>query len=94
AKSLRRVEVPLVNQEECQASYRLINIVTESMICAGYSEGGKGSCKGDSGGPMVNGNGVLVGVVSWGKPCALPNYPSVFARVSYVREWIRKHTGV
>ncbi|XP_030242780.1 trypsin 3A1-like [Drosophila navojoa] len=64
------------------------------MICAGYSEGGKGSCKGDSGGPMVNGNGVLVGVVSWGKPCALPNYPSVFARVSYVREWIRKHTGV
>ncbi|EDW12627.1 trypsin-7 [Drosophila mojavensis] len=91
---LRRVPLPLVNQEQCRKQNLLINIVTDNMICAGYSEGGKGACHGDSGGPMVNGDGMLVGVVSWGNPCAKPNYPSVFARVSYVREWIREHSGV
>nr|ACT21116.1 female reproductive tract protease GLEANR_897 [Drosophila mojavensis] len=91
---LRQVKVPLVNQEECRKQNLLINIVTDSMICAGYMQGGKDACQGDSGGPLVNGNGVLVGVVSWGKGCALPNHPGVYGRVSYVREWIRKHSGV
>ena len=52
--------------------------------------------KGDSGGPLVceNGDGDLVlhGIVSWGmRPCAQEQYPSVFTRVSYFRDWIEEN---
>lgn len=61
------------------------------MICAGYKAGGIDACQGDSGGPLVA-DYKLVGVVSWGKGCA--TNPGVYARVSYVRNWIRNVTGI
>ena len=35
------------------------------MFCAGYQQGGKDSCHGNSGGQVVY-NNELVGLVSWG----------------------------
>ncbi|XP_053694647.1 trypsin 3A1-like [Sabethes cyaneus] len=90
---LRAVNVPSVNQLKCKTAYASSNPVTERMICAGYAAGGKDSCQGDSGGPLVV-NGKLVGVVSWGKGCAQPKFPGVYARVSAVREWITQVSGV
>nr|ACF72874.2 trypsin [Ochlerotatus taeniorhynchus] len=86
---LRAVNVPSYNQEECKKALASIATVTEQMICAGYAAGGKDSCQGDSGGPLVS-DGKLIGVVSWGKGCALANYPGVYARVSSVRGWIQE----
>lgn len=67
------------------------------MLCAGYKEGGKDSCSGDSGGPLsiVNDDDIrtLIGVVSWGGGCAQPKYVGVYARVTSVRTWIREITG-
>ncbi len=48
----------------------------------------KKTCKGDSGGPVLQ-NGVLVGIVSWGKrECAGDGQPGVYTRVSEYAEWI------
>lgn len=43
--------------------------------------------QGDSGGPVVSGD-IVHGLVSWGRGCALPEYPGVNTRVAYYREWI------
>ena len=62
------------------------------FVCAGTSNGGKDSCEGDSGGPMVikgrNGRYELAGVISWGIGCAEPNLPGVCTRISVFRDWI------
>lgn len=57
------------------------------------------ACHNDSGGPLVcGGSGTgqvkLVGVVSFGRDCAQPGFPGVYARVQSVREWISKQTGI
>lgn len=69
------------------------------MICAGYPQGGKDSCQRDSGGPMVcaeptSGVKKLVGVVSFGQGCGVPDFFGVYARVQYFRSWIEQETGI
>ena len=65
--------------------------ITSGMLCAGYPKGGKDSCGGDSGGPLVwhsAGGAILLGVVSFGKGCALDHKYGVYTRVSSYRDWI------
>ena len=90
SETLLKVEVPVVSQEVCEASYP--GEITDTMVCAGRREGGVDSCQGDSGGPLVvthDGKAVLVGVVSWGYGCARPGLYGVYSRVSAVGEWIK-----
>jgi secreted trypsin-like serine protease len=44
---LMGVVLPIVNSNKCKGVY---SDLTDKMICAGYDEGGKDSCQGDSGG--------------------------------------------
>ena len=86
---LQKVTVPFVSADRCSAAYP--GKITDRMVCAGYDEGGKDACQGDSGGPLFMGSGAertLVGVVSWGKGCARPNYYGVYSKVNAVTEWI------
>lgn len=83
---LQRVQVPLVDKEVCQAAYTW-RPITDGMLCAGVSSGGKDACQGDSGGPLVA-NNQLVGVVSWGEGCARADYPGVYAAVPHFVDWI------
>lgn len=99
---LRKVEVPIVNQDECNKVYP--SQITPQMICAGYfgEKGRKDTCRGDSGGPLrcfhtKNGTKtlLLVGVVSWGyEDCGGSTIPGVYARVTSVRKWIESVTGI
>uniref|UniRef100_A0A3B3C2Z6 Zgc:165423 n=1 Tax=Oryzias melastigma TaxID=30732 RepID=A0A3B3C2Z6_ORYME len=82
AQTLQEVNVPIVSNTQCNSAY---GGITNQMICAGLTIGGKDSCQGDSGGPLVVKNRtrwVQAGVVSFGNGCAKPNFPGVYARVS------------
>ncbi|XP_022095590.1 uncharacterized protein LOC110981891 isoform X2 [Acanthaster planci] len=91
SEDLLEVSVPIVDQE-CKSAYNAHNIIiTDNMVCAGKSDGGKDSCQGDSGGPMVaktNDKWFQVGVVSFGIGCALAEYPGVYARMTAFQDWI------
>ena len=84
---LQKLDIEVFPTETCANIYESINTMTDRMFCAGYLEGGKDSCHGDSGGPLVH-NNQLIGVVSWGIQCALPNYPGVYANIANLRPWI------
>ncbi|MFN3658691.1 MAG: serine protease, partial [Pseudolabrys sp.] len=89
---LRRVTVQIVSNMTCngQASYG--GSIGDTMLCAGFPEGGKDSCQGDSGGPLVVASGtreyVQAGIVSWGEGCARPLKFGVYTRVSTIQPWV------
>ncbi|XP_075384185.1 serine protease 33 [Tenrec ecaudatus] len=98
-RPLQGVRVPLLDSRACDRLYHVGSdvprgerIVLPGNVCAGYAEGRRDACQGDSGGPLTcfqSGRWVLVGVVSWGKGCALPNRPGVYTNVATYSPWIR-----
>ncbi|XP_032442394.1 trypsin I-P1-like [Xiphophorus hellerii] len=93
SQTLQEVDVPIVSNSQCSASY---STLTNNMLCAGLTNGGKDSCQGDSGGPLVTKNGtvwVQAGVVSYGNGCAQPGYPGVYARISNYQTWINSQVS-
>ncbi|MDE0181155.1 MAG: trypsin-like serine protease [Caldilineaceae bacterium] len=92
---LQQVELPIVSEDDCiNAMGRMIN---ENLLCAGYSEGGKDACHGDSGSPLVVADGEggwqLAGIVSFGIGCARPEFYGVYTRVSQYHDWILAQTS-
>nr|CAD7460453.1 unnamed protein product [Timema tahoe] len=70
--SLQQVEIYIFDHQVCNQAYS--GRITNTMICAGVTAGGKDACQGDSGGPLVWGN-QLVGITSWGqwlRPAGVP----------------------
>ncbi|XP_043942877.1 uncharacterized protein LOC122814356 [Protopterus annectens] len=96
---LQEVELPIINQPQCDCLYHVNTNTSQSSlrvysnsICAGYTLGGKDSCKGDSGGPLVckkEGIWVLAGIVSWGDKCGEPNRPGVYTQVAAFQTWLQ-----
>jgi secreted trypsin-like serine protease len=89
---LREVTLPLVSTSVCNGINSYDGEVTSRMICAGLQRGGKDSCDGDSGGPLLikdedNKWTVVAGIVSWGDGCAEPNYYGVYSRVAMLSDW-------
>jgi len=89
SSTLKEVRVKTMTNSQCAQSYG--SSITDNMLCA--SAPGKDSCQGDSGGPLFvkpkNGPWTQSGVVSFGKGCADPNYPGVYARMSKYIPWIK-----
>lgn len=89
--TLYSVDVEIQDYSTCIASHG--NKMRETMICAGYPEGGKDACNGDSGGPLIC-NGILSGIVSWGDGCAEPDKYGVYTNTALYVGWIEKHNFV
>ncbi|XP_033867167.3 coagulation factor VII-like isoform X2 [Acipenser ruthenus] len=92
ADYLQRLEVPRIKTQDCIARSNMI--ITDNMFCAGYTEGRRDSCKGDSGGPHVTkykNTWFLTGIVSWGKGCAQPGFYGIYTRVSRYLDWLKEH---
>jgi serine protease len=92
---LRQVSVPVIANTKC-TTFESYEDVTQNMICAGVSRGGKDSCQGDSGGPLFmnfNGRYAQVGIVSWGIGCARASAPGVYTRLGNYLEWMRTKTN-
>ncbi|XP_058795963.1 serine protease filzig [Phymastichus coffea] len=98
---LQEVKVPIMENSVCQEMFLTENhqkIILESFMCAGYANGQKDSCEGDSGGPLTlqrpDGRWILVGTVSHGIKCAAPYLPGVYMRTTYFKPWLHSITGV
>jgi len=93
---LQGAGVSIINRTLCNVSYS--GRVSNAMLCAqgNSAKGIADTCQGDSGGPLVcqqeSGYFMLNGITSWGEGCAQRGYPGVYAKVSYVLDWIQTTT--
>ncbi|EDL89835.1 transmembrane protease, serine 11d, isoform CRA_a [Rattus norvegicus] len=96
--NLQQGEVRIVSSEVCNEPAGYGGSVLPGMLCAGVRSGAVDACQGDSGGPLVQEDTrrlwFVVGIVSWGYQCGLPNKPGVYTRVTAYRNWIRQQTGI
>lgn len=94
ATALKQAELPVVSHKTCGDFYKPQGyVVAESMVCAGYLDGGIDACAGDSGGPLMVWNErqltwVQIGIVSAGAGCAEPGYYGLYTEVVDYLEWI------
>ncbi|RWS30351.1 Trypsin-like protein [Leptotrombidium deliense] len=99
SEKLQKAKIAVVDNVVCQQWFRMAGRemnIRENIICAGYRQGGKDACHGDSGGPLLykmNDKWSVIGVVSTGIGCARPLLPGLYSRVSYYKKWIEKHTS-
>lgn len=94
---LQTVDLP-IQSDETMSSPEVYGeqFLRGDMLGAGPLDGGAGSCYGDSGGPLLVGDGVgrrQVGVVSWGGGCAVDHAPTVYSRVGEgrIRSFLDAH---
>ncbi|RWS11586.1 trypsin-1-like protein, partial [Dinothrombium tinctorium] len=93
-RNLHAVDVQIIDDKYCRLSPKRIYDF-DRHLCAGHLKGGKDACGGDSGSPLVtliNGKAVLIGLVAYGKKCAMPNAPGVYTEVAFFRKWIEWKT--
>jgi chymotrypsin len=86
---LRSVQNNVITNAVCAATYG--STILESTLCMSTA-GGRGSCNGDSGGPLTvqsGGSRMQIGVVSFGHRTGCEQgHPAGFARVTSFRQWI------
>jgi len=96
---LQEVEAPITSNGACNNAWEAaagIRPINAQMICAGFPRDGRGSCSGDSGGPLfveVDGQRVVAGTVSFGLlACEQNRATQAYARVSALTDFIRSES--
>ncbi|NXR14442.1 OVCH2 protein, partial [Semnornis frantzii] len=106
---LYEVNLPILNSKECSRALSTLKnpIRGDTIMCAGFPDGGRDACQGDSGGPLLcrrkHGAWTLAGVISWGMGCArgwISNEkkkhhnrgsPGIFTDLTVVLPWIQEN---
>ncbi|XP_050055388.1 trypsin-2-like isoform X1 [Aphis gossypii] len=87
---LQEVVIPIWEHDECVSAFS--QPIFKTNLCAASYEGGKDSCLGDSGGPLLmqrhDGKWTNVGIVSWGISCGELGIPGVYTKVTSYLKWI------
>ncbi|XP_036442758.1 granzyme-like protein 1 [Colossoma macropomum] len=89
SKRLVEINITIVDETECNKLWE--NRLTPRTICALHSGG---SCKEDSGGPLVCGD-TAVGIASFSQKdkCDAPTKPKIFTEISEFLSWIKTVIG-
>lgn len=90
--SLQKVQLPIITIAQASTVWHSI---PPTDLMAGYLNGNKDACNGDSGGPMVVpvlGQYKQAGLVSWGS--ADCNTYGAYTNVGLFQTWISNHTGI
>ena len=91
-------DIPVISNAECNAVY---GIVGDCVLCIDTT-GGRGTCNGDSGGPLdmkcamtaAGQQWKQVGITSFGASAGCEvGYPAGFTRVECYLDWIKSETG-
>ncbi|XP_022916954.2 CLIP domain-containing serine protease B4-like isoform X1 [Onthophagus taurus] len=90
---LMKADVKIINNDVCLNAVKSLVPTSNPSIGANnfctMDTPTKGSCSGDSGGPLMQ-FGEIIGVISWGvSPCDLNNNPTVYTRVAAYVDWIQ-----
>ncbi|XP_018306523.1 ovochymase-2 [Mycetomoellerius zeteki] len=89
--SLRVVDLTLFKRSECPTN-------VSTLLCAGYKEAPRGTCGGDSGGPLQildeNYKYILIGITSSGLLCADVDYPDFYTDVTQMMSWILQESRI
>uniref|UniRef100_A0A670YMT6 Ovochymase 2 (gene/pseudogene) n=1 Tax=Pseudonaja textilis TaxID=8673 RepID=A0A670YMT6_PSETE len=108
SRILQEVELPIIDSITCSELLKTLNLPPgqRSMLCAGFPDGGRDACKGDSGGPLAcrkaSGLWTLVGITSWGIGCGKGwltdkringsrGSPGIFSKVIELLDFITQH---
>lgn len=92
---LLALTVSVVPRALCDGVYQAANnlAVDDTMLCAAGKEWA-GVCDDDEGGPLVDDDGTVVGIVSWGTAgCGYPGYPGVYTNLANkdINSWVRTY---
>ncbi|XP_063708478.1 chymotrypsinogen A-like isoform X2 [Culicoides brevitarsis] len=93
-KNLQKAQINIKNEETCKIVYELKGAtkLLDHQICAGDSQSVTDTCKGDSGGPLIQkfeNISTVVGITSYGSGfCDSTRFSSVYTRVSSFISWI------
>ncbi|CAL1267217.1 unnamed protein product, partial [Larinioides sclopetarius] len=89
---LHQADVPIVPLSKCRAAYSRY-MISDKMLCAGFDSGRVDSCRGDSGGPLMDkrpdGTWAIYGITSFGDGCGERRKYGVYASVPSHLRWLK-----
>lgn len=86
---MRTVDVPAIARAECKVMLGTRSTVTDQEVCDGARGGGKGGCRGDTGGPVVQ-EGKLLGLITNKFACENDRV-EIDTRIGQFVDWINKN---